>query len=83
MVIIYLRYQQSLVINENQNYKTIPRYKLIVLTKNDLYQKYSLINTYNTQKNYKGKVSKESHIFFKIFKKIRKIQQKICNIYKK
>ena len=58
----------------NQNQEINARYKLVTLIKNNLYSKSSLTNTYKGQQSHKVKSIKESHIFFEIFKNIRKIK---------
>ena len=51
----------------------IIRSKLITLIKNNSYYKFDLINFYINYYNHKININKRNYIFFKIFKKIKKI----------
>ena len=59
------------------------KHNFITLIKNNINIEFSLINICKAQKSYKIRVGEESYTLFEIFRKIRKIQKKILNIYKK
>ena len=71
-----------MIVVKNRSWKIIIRSEFIVLINDDLYQEFSLINIYKSQQNYKIRVNKKNYISSKIFRKIKKIQEKIPSIYK-